>query len=182
MHVLQGSDADSELVRSVLVADSDAEATIALTLLRGTIDDPELLMLANLRAVLSELPPVPFRTGEALDMLGRAGGYEATGRSYRRLFETDAGAFGVEFVGHEHSCYDIAVHTPDARRSLRTADGALEETMLELFVQHSILLDALLEVLGILGWPLEPSIYLTFEDFLSEHSAATASEAIGELF
>ena len=101
MHVLEGSDADADLVRSLLVSDSEAEATIAYSLLRGTIDESELLMLANLREVLAELPATPLRTGEPLDILTRAAEYEDTGRSYRRLFETDAGRVraGVRRLG-----------------------------------------------------------------------------------
>jgi hypothetical protein len=182
MHVLEGSDADAGLVRSVLVADSEAEATIAFTLLRGSVDDSELLMLANLREVLAELPPVPFRAGEALDVLSRADGYEDTGRSYRRLFETEASVVGVEFVGCGHDCTDIAIHTPAARRSLRTEQGELEPLMLALFVRHTILLDAVLEALGLLGWPMEPPIYLTVDDFLADHGATVTSEAIDGLF
>jgi len=182
MRVLEGSDADAQLVRSLLVADSQSEATIAFVLLRGTIDDPELLLLANLREVLAELPSVPFRTGEVLDMLTRADRYEDTGRSYRRVFETSDGVFGLEFVGRGHECTDIAVHTPDARRSLRATEGTLDTQMLALFVKHRILLDAVLEALGLLGLPMEPTIYLTVDDFLADHAAATASEAIDELF
>jgi hypothetical protein len=182
MHVLEGSGADAELVRSLLGADSEAEATIAFTLLRGTIEDSELLLLANLREVLAELPPMPFRTGEALDLLSRAGGYEDTGRSYRRLFVAGPGVFGIEFVGSGHWCSEIAVHTPDARRSLRADNGDLDRNMLALFVGHGILLDAVLEALGLLGWPLQPTIYLTADDFLADHGAAMASRAIDELF
>jgi hypothetical protein len=182
MHVLEGSEADVDLVESLLVAGSPAEATIAFTLLRGTIDESKLLMLANLREVLAVLPSVPFRTGEALDVLSRAGGYEDTGRSYRRLFETDAGVFGVEFVGCAHECSEIAIHTPQARRSLRTDEGELDGHMLPLFVKHGILLDAVLEALGLLGLPMEPPIYLTVDDFLAEHGAEAASAAMGELF
>jgi hypothetical protein len=54
--------------------------------------------------------------------------------------------------------------------------------MLALFVKHGILLDAVLDALGLLGWPMEPPIYLSADDFLADHGAKTASEAIGELF
>jgi hypothetical protein len=182
MHILEDSGADAELVQSLLAAHSQAEATIAFTLLRGTIDDTELLVLANLREVLAELPPLPFRAGEVLDMLARAGGYEDTGRSFRRLFDTESGVFGVEFVGRGHECVDIAIHTPDARRSLRDEAGEFDSTMLALFVKHGIVLDAVLDAIGLLGLPMEPPIYLSVDDFLADHGAETASEAIGELF
>ena len=182
MHVLEGSGADAGLVSSLLVAKSESEAAIAFTLLRGTVDDRELLLLVNLREVLAELPPAPFRSGEELQVLARAGGYEDTGRSYRRLFETSAGVFGVEFVGRGHECSQIAIHTPEARRSLWTDDGDLDWRMLSLFVQHGILLDAVLEALGLLGWPMEPTIYLTADDYLDDHGAAMASKVIDELF
>ena len=182
MHVLEGSGADAELVESLLVSESNGEATIAFTLLRGTVDQGELLMLANIREVLRELPSPPFRTGEELDVLSRAGSYEDTGRSYRRLFEAEPGVFGVEFVGRGHECSDIAIHTPEARRSLRTREGSVDRRMLALFVRHGILLDAVLEALALLGWPMEPIIYLSADDFLADHGAAAASEAIDELF
>jgi len=54
--------------------------------------------------------------------------------------------------------------------------------MLALFITHGILLDALLEALALLGCPLQPAIYLTADDFLAEHGAATAVEALDELF
>ena len=74
------------------------------------------------------------------------------------------------------------MHTPEARRSLRNGDGDLDRNMLALFVGHRILLDAVLEALGLLGWPLQPTIYLTADDFLADHGAAMASQAIDELF
>ena len=182
MHVLEGCGADAELVGSLLAAVSDSEATTAFTLLRGTIEERELLILANLREVLAELPTVPFRTGEALDLLSRAGGYDDTGRSYRRLFETDAGVVGVEFVGRGNQCSEIAVHTPEVRRPLRTGEGGLDRRMLVLFVRHRILLDALLEALGLLGLALEPTIYVTVDDFVDDHHVAAATKAIDARF
>ena len=182
MRALEGTGVDVELVKSLLASNSEAEATIAFTLLRGTLDDGDLLMLANLREVLAEMPAVPFRTGECLDMLAQASGYEDTGHSYRRLFETSAGVFGVEFTGREHECEEIVIHTPGARGMLRSANGELNRDMLELFVRHGILLDALLEALALLGLPLEPTIYLSADDFISEHGAATARDTLEKLF
>ncbi len=171
MHLLEDSGADADLARQLLTSDSGAEASIAFTLLTGVVDDADLMMLANLRAVLAELPPTPFRSGEPLEMLSRAGRYEDTGRSYRRLFETSASVFGVEFVGRGHECVDIAVHTPEARRSLRVESGEFDSHMVAIFVENSILLDAVLEALELLGWPMEPAIYLSADDFLADYGA-----------
>jgi len=182
MRVLEDPRVDADVVRSLLVSPSEAEATISFTLLRGTVDDADLLMLVNLREVLAELPAVPLRTGEGLEILAQAGGYEDAGRSYRRLFETSAGVFGIEFVGRAHECTGIAIHTPDARRLLRGADGALDRDMLELFVRHGILLDAVLEALALLGVPLEQTIYLTLDDFIADHGAGAARDTMEELF
>lgn len=183
MRTLTLSDADPELVAALLSADSDSDAVVSFTLLRGSIPDAHLLMLVNLREVLSEIPVAPFHVGEDLELLERASDYEDTGRSYRRRFESAHGVFGLEFVGRGKSCEGIFVHTPASRTQLKPAgDFRLDAEMITLFVHHRILLDALLEALELLGTPLSPAIYLTPEDFLAEHCAAAACEAFGELF
>lgn len=183
MHAITASNADPELVAAFLSAESDGDAVISFSLLRGTIPDSDLLMLANLRAVLLELPVGPFRVGEDLELLCRAGEYEDSGRSYRRLFDSGHGVFGLEFVGRNRQCEGIFVHTPACRMQMKPHGGErIESEMITLFVRHRILLDALLEALAVLGMPLSPAIYVTADDFLAEHGAAAASEAFGELF
>jgi hypothetical protein len=183
MQTLGAADVDFELVSSLLSASSDAEATVAFTLLRDALSDRELIEIANLRELLNELPTEPFRTGESLEMLQRAGGYEFTGRSYRRLFDSSQGVFGIEFLGEVRDCEAIVVHTPQGRRRLCSAGGTrVDESLLPLLVNHGILLDAILEALELLGSPLDPPIYVTANDFLAEHGAGTMRDAIGSLF
>lgn len=183
MRALTASTADPELVAALLSAVSGADAVVSFSLLRGTIPDDDLIMLANIRELLFELPEAPFRVGEDLELLARAGGYEDTGRSYRRLFESGHGVFGLEFVGRDKQCEGIFVHTPAWRMQLEPAGKyRLDSEMITLFVCHRIVLDALLEALELLGLPLSPSIYVTVDDFLAEHGAAAASETFGALF
>jgi len=181
MHNIQSSQADFDLIMSLLSTPSRAEAAISFSLLRGTIEDRHLVMLVNLREVLHEIPEAPFRTGEPLEVLARAGAYESTDRSYRRLFESAHGVFGLEFLGEANTCAGIVVHTAVRRYSLCDPDS-IDETLVALFVLHTILLDAILEALELLGCPLDPRIYVTADDFLAEHGAAAATEAFGELF
>jgi hypothetical protein len=183
MRAITTSNADPELVAALLSSVSDADAVVSFSLLRHTIPDDELVMLANLRAVLFELPRAPFRAGEDLGLLARVDAYEDTGRSYRRLFESSHGVFGLEFMGRDKHCEGIFVHTPTCRLQLEpSGDCRLDPEMITLFVHHRILLDALLEALELLGLPLSPAIYVSVEDFLTEHGAAAASEAFSELF
>jgi len=183
MQAIERSDADPELVKSLLTSRSDTEAVVAFTLLRGTISERELLMIANLRELLQELPVGPFRTGESLEMLERAADYENTGRSYRKLFDSSQGVFGVEFLGTANDCGGILIHTPSGRRALSGGDAAtIDEVLVPLLVDHGIMIDAVLEALELLGSPLDPTIYVTADDFLSEHGAAAAAEAFDELF
>lgn len=183
MHLIECSQADLDLVNSLLTSRSDAEATIALSLLVGSFEERELVMLVNLREVLRELPTVPFRAGQDLEVLERAGRYESTGRSYRRMFESSHGVFGIEFLGAEHECADIVVHAANSRYSLGGgADDVVDARLLALFVNHGVVLDAVLEALELIGWPLDPTIYVTSGDFFVEHCAATAKEAMAELF
>lgn len=183
MRVITASNADPELVAALLSAVSGSDAVVSFSLLRGTIPDDDLLMLANLREVLFELPEAPFRVGEDLELLARGGAYEDTGRSYRRVFESGHGVFGLEFVGRGKQCDGIFVHTPACRMQLKPdGDYCLDSELITLFVRHRILLDALLEALALLGLALSPAIYVTVDDFLAEHGAAAATEAFGELF
>ncbi|NTU71392.1 MAG: hypothetical protein HGB10_06200 [Coriobacteriia bacterium] len=183
MHAVASSPADVEQVTALLSAESDVDAIVSFSLLRGVIPDADLLMLANLREVLFELPEAPFRAGEDLELLARAGDYEDTGHSYRRRFESNHGVFGLEFAGRGKTCEGIFVHTPAARMPLGPAGSyRLEPEMIGVFAHHRIVLDALLDALELLGVSLSPVIYLSAEDFLAEHGAAAASEAIGQLF
>ena len=183
MRTLEASHADPELVASVLSARSDAEATVAFSLLRYSLSDAELVQLANLREILRLLPTGPFRTGDSLEILGRAAGYECTGRSYRRAFESSSGVFGVEFLGADHMCQGIVVHTPTGRRALGGGElSSIDKKLLPLLVEHAILLDAILEALELLGSSLVPVIYVSPDDFVEEHGRETAVETFGGLF
>jgi hypothetical protein len=183
MQTIESVNADPELVMSLLSARSDAEAAVAFALLRDVLNDHDLLEIVNLRELLNELPAGPFRTGESLEILARAGRYEFTGRSYRRVFDSSLGVFGIEFMGRVRDCEGIVVHTPLGRHPLSSVgDKRVEESMLTLLFTHGILLDAILEALELLGSPLDPPIYVTTEDFVAEHGAQMMSEAMGDLF
>jgi hypothetical protein len=183
MRALESSGADPDLVAALLSAASDADAVVSFTLLRGTITDEQLLMLVNLREILSEIPEAPFRVGEDLELLVRANGYEDTGRSFRRAFESAHGVFGLEFVGAGRLCEGIFVHTPTKRVQLGpSGDYRLDSDVITLILNHRVLLDAILEALELLGLVLSPAIYVTVEDFVGEHGVAVATEAFGELF
>lgn len=182
MYVLEEERVDFELASTLVSASSDAEAMIALSLLRDTLGDRHLTMLVNLREVLIEMPVGPFSTGADLEILALACGYEDTGRSYRRRFESNHGVFGLEFVGRSRTCEAIVVHTPASRFELcRNADHELGAETLAIFANHAILLDAALEALMQLGLSLNPKIYLCADDFIGEHQAAGRS-AVMELF
>lgn len=183
MRAITLSNADPDLVGALLSAESNTDAVIAFTLLRGTVPDADLVQLVNLREVLFALPEAPFRVGEDLSMLERGGGYESTARSFRRRFESSHGVFGLEFVGQGRQCEGIFVHTPAWRMQLAPSGSyILDSEMITLFVRHHIVLDALLEALELLGTSLSPVIYVTPGDFVAEHGAAAASGAFSELF
>jgi len=176
-------DVDPDLIETLLITRSEADAVLAYTMLRQVLPSRIVVMLANLREVIAELPDPPFRTGTGLDALEAAGGYEATGRSYRHMFESEHGVFGVEFVGAGTLCEGIVVHSGGSRIVLRGEESStIDPSMLDVFFDHTILLDALLEALQILGYELEPPIYVTPDDFVTEHGVAAARKAIGDLF
>lgn len=182
MRTIESISADPDLLESVLVARSESEAAVAFSLLRYSLSDSELLQIINLRELLRVLPTAPFRTGEALEMLERAAGYENTGRSYRRRFESTPGVFGVEFLGAGHACRGIVVHTPAGRHKLAGGRrSTVSEDLLPVLVAHAIVLDAVLEALELLGTPMNPTIYLAADDYLAENNRSI-KDAFGELF
>lgn len=183
MHFLQDEHLDLDLASTLVSTKSDPDALYAFSLLRGTTSDSHLLMLANLRELLLEMPQCPFRASGDLDILARAAHYEDTGHSYRRRFESDHGVFGLEFVGRGNACQGVLVHTPAHRFELY-GDGPheLNAETLAIFTNHAILLDAAIEALELLGWGLVPKIYLSVDDFYAEYAAAAAQRAFDELF
>lgn len=183
MDMLAATKADMDVVGVLLGASSDAEAAIAFMLLRQTFPEKALVLLANLREIIRELPETPFLTGAGLEMLTSVREYEHTDRSYRRLFESEHGIYGLEFIGQGKLCEAIVAHTATSRFVLvGDEEPVVDPVVLNVLVNHPHLLDEVLESLQLLGWPLEPKIYLTCDDFLAEHAAAAASEAFGELF
>jgi len=176
-------DLDFDLVETLLTSRSDAEAVLAYSVLRDVLPERACVMLANLREVIGLLPDGPFITGQGLDTLQTAGEYEPTGRSYRRLFESDHGIFGLEFVGGGTLCEAIIVHTATSRFALHgDVNSTMDHEMLLVFINHDVLLDAILEALQLLGHVLEPPIYVTGEDFPAEHAAAAAVRVLDDLF
>lgn len=174
---------DLELVETLLLSRSDGEAAIAYSALKGVLPARALVMLANLREVIAELPEAPFLAGTGLDTLASAGGYEHTGRSYRRLFESDHGIYGLEFLGGGTYCDGIVIHTATSRFVLHgDEESKLDHDILKVFVCHETVLDSVLEALQLLGYAFEPPIYVTVDDFLAEHGHKAAGEMIKELF
>lgn len=174
---------DLDLVEELLLSRSDADAAMAYTALRPVLPSRSLVMLANLREVIATLPAAPFQAGTGLDALTTAGGYEHTGHSYRRVFESEHGVFGLEFVGGGTMCEGVVVHTAASRFSLHGDEATVLDTdILRVFVHHEILLDAVLEALQLLGYVFEPPIYVTPDDFINEHGAKAAGRAFQELF
>ena len=183
MYALETADVDIDLATSLVASASDTEAVIALSLLRDTLSDSQLVLLANLRELLTELPDAPFRAGHGLELLARVGRYEDTGRSYRRMFESSHGVFGLEFLGRGKTCLGILVHTPASRFMLRGDESSrFDSETMEVLVNHATLLDAVIEAIELLGMPLDPKIYLSVDDFLAEKSAAAAKDSFALMF
>lgn len=174
---------DSDLLETLLTSRSEGEAAIAYSMLREVLPSRALVMLANLREIIAELPDPPFSAGTGLDMLVSAGGYAATGYSYRRIFEDEAGVFGVEFFGSGTLCEGVVVHSRGARFVLHGCDRTvIGHAMMGAFLDHDTLLDSLLEGLQILGYALNPKIYVAPDDFLVEHGGAAARSVFEDLF
>ena len=173
---------DRQLVAEVLCACDDTDAAFALTLLNDSLPERALLALANLRSAVRQLPDPPFLTELPLGTLV-SHGYEHTGRSYRMLFESDHGVFGVEFVGDGRVVEAVLVHTANSRCKLGSLEAAgVEGDVVQVLLNHPSLSAHLGEALEALGRPVERHEYRSSAEFLGEHAAGTAGRCVGELF
>lgn len=174
---------DFDLTETLLTSRSPADALLAYSMLRATHPVLPLVMFANLREIIAELPETPFGTGDGMEVLAQTAGYEFTGRSYRRLFETGSALFGLEFLGDGKLCEGIVVHTATSRLVLRgDEDSVIDHALVAALVNQPTLLDAILEALQVLEHPLEPRIYLTVDDFIDEYASSAASSAFADTF
>ena len=175
--------ADSRLVRTLLISRSTAEAELAYTALRGTVPDGALLMLANLREVIAEIPETPFLTGHPIEVLERSGGYERCESSYRQLFESEHGVFGLEFVGQGTECESIVVYTTTEHLNVAgDMDSIIDPDVFDVALEQRSVVDEILRALQTLGVPLDPHVYVSPDDFTAEYAAGGTGEMFRGLF
>jgi len=181
--MLDGLAARPDLLPALLTSRSIEGAADAYRALRGTIPDGALVMLANLREVIAEIPETPFLTGRPIEVLEQLGGYERCERSYRRVFESERGVFGLEFVGEGTECEAIVVHTATERFALGgDVDSIIDQRVFRAAVEHRTLIDEVIRALQTLGVPLDPRVYVSVDDFLAEYSAVSVGDMFGSLF
>lgn len=175
---------EMEYVESLLNSRSEVEATCAYSHLRAVLTEPEVVALANLREVLAEIPETPFMTAEPLDVLVEKCGFERSERSYRRLYDTGLGVFGIEFRGDHSLCERIVVHTADGAcvTTGGDVDCIVDPCVLHAAFTHHALIDEIVGALNMLGVGPEPRVYLVAEDFSAAHAAGAATEMLGGLF
>lgn len=182
LHELAQAPGDREMLATLLTARSSAEAALAFSLLQESLPREQLVFLANVRETLVSLPEGPFTPGESLELLVGVLDFEDTGTSYRRLYEDDSGLFGIEFLGRDKFCRGIVLRSINARCEL-TGDEQdfVDPVLVDLVLEHPGLLDHLGEALQVIGVAVEPTLYATVADYLSEQ-AAVAVAALNELF
>jgi len=175
--------ADPDLVRDLLASRSMLDAGMAYTSLRGVIPDGALLMLANLREVIAEIPETPFLTGHPIEVLERTAEYERCDDSYRRFFDTERGGFTLEFIGQGTECEAIIVHAGACRFNVAgDMDYMLDTDVLDVVLEQRCVVDEIIRALQALGVPLDPRVYVTPDDFTTENAGSAASEMFSGLF
>lgn len=176
------TETDRALVAEVLSAVDEGQAAFALTLLRETLSERSVTVLANLREVMRCVPSIPFLTSNSIDALG-ALGYEATSRSLRRVYDDGGEVFGLEFLGQGKVVEAIVIHTRDGRHCLRACEDLIvDEGVAHVMVVDSGLSLGLLEALHTLGVCCEPKFWKSSVEYFDNHAANAAGRALGELF
>lgn len=175
-------DERAELLAIIMTAETDAEALIALSLLRSEVPDEQVLNLLNLRELVRSLPAAAMVLPLNLEVLA-GDAYEYTGHSMRRAFEGAAGPFGLEFVGQSNVCDRIVLHTAGGLYEItggQHADPCAH--VLRFIVADDRLYDALAEAIASLGLTTPPERISQVDAFAKSHAAAAATEALHELF
>jgi hypothetical protein len=181
--MLENLAAEPEQVRTLLTTRSSADASLAFSFLRATLPEGPLVLLANLREIIAEIPETPFLTGRSLDILERSEGYERHGRTYRRTFENEHGAFGLEFEGGGTECEAIFLATSSGRFTFGgDVDSIIDQHVCTAALTYRTVIDELVRALQALGLVLYPRIYVSTDDFVEEYSGAAAAELFGGLF
>jgi len=181
--MLENLVADPDLVRALLTSRSTSRARSAYTALRAAVPDGALVMLANLREVIAEIPETPFLTGHPIEGLEHLGDYERCEHSYRRVFESERGVFGLEFMGEGTNCEAIVVHTASERFALGgDVDSIIDQRVYRAALEHRTLVDEVLRALQVLGVPLDPRVYVSVDDFSAEYAAASVDDMFSSLF
>ena len=150
---------DPDLVRDLLLSRSMLDAAAAYTSLRGVVPDGALLMLANLREVIAEIPETPFLTGQPIEILEHVADYERCVNSYRRAYRgrTQAG-FTLEFIGQGTECEAIVIEVGASRFNLAgDMEYMIDPEVLDLALEHRTLIDEILRALQTLGVALDPA-------------------------
>lgn len=168
---------NGDLVKVLVNSRSNAEAALAATILRGRIPDLELVMLFNLRELMSELPSEPFRVPHELDVLGRILGYESAGTAWRKSFESQGDPAVLEFFGDGNRIDSVWMHAARLKTALAGPDtDFIGEQAIEALVSSSDLGEGLVEALKVLGHDLAPRFYFSVEDYMVENAGAALDD------
>jgi len=171
------SSPDGDLVKVLVNSRSNAEATLAATILRHRIPDLELVMLFNLRELISELPSEPFWVPHELDVLSRILGYRSTGTSWRRIFEAQGSKTVLEFVGNGNRIASIWMYSGRLKAALAgPCTDFIGARAIEVLVSNVELGEGLVDALRALGHDLAPRFYFSVEDYMVENAVATLDD------
>jgi len=168
---------NGDLVKVLVNSRSNAEATLAATILRGRIPDLELVMLFNLRELISELPAEPFWVPHELEVLGRVLDYRSTGATWRKSFEPQGSPAALEFVGDGNRIDSVWMHSSRLKTALVGPNtDFIGEQAIEAFVSSGDLGEGLVDALRALGHDLAPRFYFNVEDYMVENAVATLDD------
>lgn len=170
-----------DLLNVVLNSTSAAEANLAVEVLRKTVPAKVLVDACNLREILRSLPASPFPMRVDEDTLCRVGGFEqriaAMGKRLPdgiELVVTTAGNLVLDIIiKHQGEKY-FWNPTP-------VTDDFVSAGVIDLLIDSDHLLDAVIELAGVMGITFNPRFYLSIEDWHMEY-AADVFEGLGELF
>ena len=168
-------------MRDLLVSRSMLDAAAAYSCC-AAVPDGSLVMLANLREIIAEIPETPFLTGQPIEVLELVAGYERCVNSYRRLFEGEGGVSHSSSSAREPSARRSSSRSGRPLQSGRRHGVMIDPEVLDLALEHRTLIDEILRALQALGVALDPRVYVTPDDFTAENAAGAAGEMFRGLF
>lgn len=174
-------DDNRDLLRILINATSTTEANLALEVLRQSMPEKDIVLACNLREVIKALPSSPFQMRTDEETLVKSAQLTKDVASMGKRLDDDI-ELSVTTAGN--LVLDVVVRTESGSRywnDVPVTDDFMTTDALDLAMESSHLLEAVISLVKDMGLVFNPKFYLSLEDWQMDY-AEDVFKGIGDLF